>query len=168
MVVSLREHNNNNFGERSIPNTPSLSLCVCVCVDVFFAVVSSGNNKKALAGALVKELLLWRVIVCEKIFSVVKKRGSQRQSCEFRVSFLKVFFPFFFVEEEDKQTAKKKKEKERKKKKKELSLDDDDDDDDAFEIIFFEKNNEKKRTKSFGREGARLCFWSKGRRGFFF
>ena len=58
----------------------SLSLRVCVCVDVllFFAVVSSGNNKKALAGALVKELLLWRVIVCEKIFSVVKKRGSQR------------------------------------------------------------------------------------------
>ncbi len=143
---------------------------MCVCVDVlFFAVVSSGNNKKALAGALVKELLLWRVIVCEKIFSVVKKRGSQRQSCEFRVSFLKVFFPFFLWKKKTNKPQKKKKEKERKKKKKELSLDDDDDDDDdAFEIIFFENNNEKKRTKSFGREGARLCFWSKGRRGFFF
>ena len=110
MVVSLREHN-NNFGERSIPNTPSLSLCVCVCVDVFFAVVSSGNNKKALAGALV-ELLLWRVIVCEKIFSVVKKRGSQRQSCEFRVSFLKVFFPFFWWKKTKKPQKKRKKKKE--------------------------------------------------------
>ena len=84
---------------------------MCVCVDVFFAVVSSGNNKKALAGALVKELLLWRVIVCEKIFSVVKKRGSQRQSCEFRVSFLKVFFLFFLWKKTNKPQKKKRKRK---------------------------------------------------------
>ena len=95
---------------------------MCVDVLLFFAVVSSGNNKKALAGALVKELLLWRVIVCEKIFSVVKKRGSQRQSCEFRVSFLKVFFPFFFVEEEDKQTAKKKKKKKERRRRRNCLL----------------------------------------------
>ena len=95
---------------------------MCVCVDVLFFAVSSGNNKKALAGALVKELLLWRVIVCEKIFSVVKKRGSQRQSCEFRVSFLKVFFPFFFVEEEDKQTAKKKKKKKERRRRRNCLL----------------------------------------------
>ena len=89
-----------------------------MCVDVlFFAVVSSGNNKKALAGALVKELLLWRVIVCEKIFSVVKKRGSQRQSCEFRVSFLKVFFPFFFLWK--KKTNKPQKKRKRKKEEEE-------------------------------------------------
>ena len=67
--------NNANFGKRSIPNTPSLSLarvCVCRCVVVLGGVPET-TKKRSLV--LSKELLLWRVIVCEKISSVEKKRG---------------------------------------------------------------------------------------------
>ena len=108
------------------------------------------------------------------IFSVERERFSKRVTCEFRVSFLKVFFPFFSWKKRQKnrkkKEEKKRKKKKKKKKKKELSLDDDDDDDDedAFEIILFVENNEKKRTQFWQRGLARLCFWSKGRRGFFF